>query len=162
MIEYYIDVSTPTINLPSEKCLISSNLSTHNEKLMLAGVNNFYLNTDMERYEYINLRIDIIPEEIIVQCDLRELVEDAWVYTEIMKGIYGLQQARVLANQKLKTYLVKYRCISTRYTAELWTHTTTNIKFTLCIDGFLVKYVNANDEIYLLNALRLYRLSLVI
>ena len=104
----------------------------------------------------------IIPEEIIAQYGFIELEEDAWVYTEIRNGIYGLPQAGILANQKLKTYLVKYRCISTRYTAELWTHTTTNIKFTLCIDGFLVKYVNANDEIYLLNALRLYRLSLVI
>ena len=70
----------------------------------------------------IYIYVLIIPEEIIAQYGLRELEEDAWVYTEIRNGMYGLPQAGILANQKLKTHLVKYRYISTRYTAGLWTH----------------------------------------
>jgi hypothetical protein len=64
---------------------------------------NIYLNTPMPNPEYMRLQLDIIPEEIIVAYNLRELATlDGWVYIEICKGMYGLPQAGILANQLLE------------------------------------------------------------
>ena len=34
------------------------------QKGMCADIKDFYLNTEMERYEYMRLKADLIPEEI--------------------------------------------------------------------------------------------------
>ena len=53
---------------------------------MFLGIDlaNFYLNTLMADPEYMHLRLDIIPEEIILKYNLRDLVdEEGWVYIAI-------------------------------------------------------------------------------
>jgi hypothetical protein len=73
--------------------------------VIVLGINlaNFYLNTPMPNPKNMRLQLDIIPEEIIVAYNLRELVTlDGWVYIEICKGMYGLPQASILANQLLE------------------------------------------------------------
>ena len=50
---------------------------------MFLGIDlaNFYLNTPMADPEYMRLRLEIIPKEIIVKYNLRDLVnEEGWVY----------------------------------------------------------------------------------
>jgi hypothetical protein len=39
------------------------------------------------------------PEEIVDKYNLKALAVDSWVYIEIIKGMYGLKQAGLLANQ---------------------------------------------------------------
>ncbi len=56
---------------------------------MTVDIKNFYLNTPMAWYEYVRLKIDDIPKEIIMQYNLREKVNDGYVYIEICKGMYG-------------------------------------------------------------------------
>ena len=72
---------------------------------MCADIANFFLNNPMDRYEYMKLPLDIIPEEIIQQYNLRKLSYKGFVYMEIKKGMYGLPQAVKLANDKLKLHL---------------------------------------------------------
>jgi hypothetical protein len=43
--------------------------------------------------------IKLIPQEIIMQYNLIPLVSDGHVYIEVQKGMYGLPQASILANQ---------------------------------------------------------------
>jgi hypothetical protein len=46
------------------------------------GINlaNFYLNTPLPNYKYMQLCLDIIPEEIILAYNLRDIVDpDRWV-----------------------------------------------------------------------------------
>jgi len=65
---------------------------------MTGDIKNFYLNTPLLRYEYVRLKIADIPEEIIVQYNLREkAAPDGSIYIEIRKGMYGLPQAGLLA-----------------------------------------------------------------
>jgi hypothetical protein len=45
------------------------------------------------------------PEEIVDKYNLRALAVDGWVHIEIRKGMYGLKQAGLLANQLLQTSL---------------------------------------------------------
>jgi hypothetical protein len=69
---------------------------------MTLDIKDFYLNTEMERYEYMGLPIDIIPQEIIDQYQLLPLVHNGYVYIEIRTGMYGLPQAGIIANNKLR------------------------------------------------------------
>ena len=49
----------------------------------------------------MQLPISIIPDEIIEQYNSQELEHDGKVYTEIKKGMYGLPQSGILANNLL-------------------------------------------------------------
>ena len=64
LVDYPGDVSTKTADLTTAKILFNSVLSTPGAKFMGIDLKNFYLNTPLERYEYMRLPIDITPEEI--------------------------------------------------------------------------------------------------
>ena len=60
---------------------------------------NFYLNNALPEPEYMKLHLNIIPQEIIGEYALHNLVdEDGWVYLKIVKGMYGLKQAEIIVN----------------------------------------------------------------
>jgi hypothetical protein len=59
--------------------------------------------TPMKEYEYMQLRLELIPNKIIRQYNLRDLVdEQGWVYDVIRMGMYDLPQAGILPNKLLK------------------------------------------------------------
>jgi hypothetical protein len=62
----------------------------------------------------MRLWLDILPQEIINKYNLTKIVNaDEWVYVEICKGIYGLPQAGILANNLLEKCLAlrgDYQC----------------------------------------------------
>jgi hypothetical protein len=62
-----------------------------------------YLETPLDRYEYMKMPIALFPADIIDHYGLNNTVLDGYVYMEIRKGMYGLPQAGVLANKLLKT-----------------------------------------------------------
>jgi hypothetical protein len=58
----------------------------------------FYLNMPMDRPEYVRIKIKDVPDEIIKEYNLREMVDDdGYLYVEVRKGMYGLPQAGLLA-----------------------------------------------------------------
>ena len=77
---------------------------------------NFYLNTPMERFEYMRLPITIIPDKIIQQYNLLPKVHNGYVYIEICKGMYGLPQSSILANQLLAKRLALHGYKQTTHT----------------------------------------------
>ncbi len=85
------------------KLVINSTISMPGAIFLGIGLANFYLNTPLPNYEYMRLCLDIIPEEVILAYNLRDIVNpDGWVYIKIRKGIYGLPQAGILANKLLE------------------------------------------------------------
>ena len=98
-IDYPGEVSTPTSDLTTAKILINSILSTPNAKGMCADIKDFYLNTEMERYEYMKVKLEVIPQEIVEQYNLSQVVMEGWIHIEIRKGMYELHQAGLLANK---------------------------------------------------------------
>eukprot|EP00957_Ditylum_brightwellii_P044213 3354904-Ditylum_brightwellii.AAC.1 len=64
-INYPHDVSTPTADAITAKCVINSTISTPGAKFMCLDIKNFYLGTPMDWYEYMWLPVEIIPEEIM-------------------------------------------------------------------------------------------------
>jgi hypothetical protein len=73
---------------------------------MCLDVKNFYLGTPMESFEYMRIPITLIPQVITDQYKLLPLVSDGHVYIQVQKGMYGLTQAVILANQLLARRLV--------------------------------------------------------
>jgi hypothetical protein len=57
---------------------------------MTLDIKNFYLNTPMERYKYICIKLDDVPEEIIQQYLLQDKVDSkGYIFIEVKKGMYG-------------------------------------------------------------------------
>ena len=89
LIHFPGDVTTPTADLITARIIFNSVLSTKNAKFMCADISNFYLNNSMNRYEYMKLPLDIIPEEIIQKYNLINLAHKVFVYPLIGGGHYS-------------------------------------------------------------------------
>ena len=154
-LDYEGKVSAPTAKLTTAKCLINSVISTRRGRFLVADIKNFYLNSIMRIFEYMRLPFKLIPKEIVDQYNLQDLVTpDGWIYIEIRKGMYGLKQAGMLANEQLTDHLALSGYHPTPLTHGLWTHKTRKIKFSLVVDDFGIKYENKADAEHLLQTLR--------
>ncbi len=60
----------------------------------------------MDRPEYVRLKIDDVPDKIITEYESHTLVnEESLLYVEVTKGMYGIHQAKILAQQQLEQRL---------------------------------------------------------
>jgi hypothetical protein len=159
-LDYSGDVSTSTANITTFKILINSTLSTEDATMMMMGIKNYYLGTPLPRFEYMKMLLSRFPEEIVQKYKLNALAVDGWVYIEIRKGMYGLKQAGLLANQLIHTRLAPFGYYPARHTPGLWLHKNRSISFTLIVDYFAAKYVGKQHAEHLSNALlRTYELT---
>jgi hypothetical protein len=122
---------------------------------MTLGVKSFYLNTPMVRYEYVRIKTGDIPDKIIVEYNLRDKVSnDGYIYVEIQKGMYGLPQAGILAQELLEKQLNKHGYLQSKAVPGLWTHKTRPILFTLVVNDFGVKYIGKEHAMHLISILK--------
>ena len=152
-INYPYKVTTETAEITTHKLLLNSVVSTPNARYMTADIGNFYLGTPMDRAEYMFLPLSYIPKEIIDEYELTKIAKDGKVYTEVNKGMYGLPQAGILANHKLKRDLLPFGYYPCRHTPGLWKHLWRPITFTLVVDDFGVKYVGRQHAEHLMTTL---------
>jgi hypothetical protein len=153
ILDYSSDVATSTADITTFKILINSTLSTEDAAMMMMDIKNYYLGTPLPRFEYMKMMLSRFPEEIVQKYNLNALAVDGWVYIEIRKGMYGLKQAGLLANQLLKTHLAPFGYYPIRHTPGLWLHRTRPISCTLVVDDFAVKYVGKQHAEHLRDAL---------
>ena len=85
--------------------------------------------------------IDIIPDKIINLYNLHEKVHNGFIYMEIVRGMYGLPQAGILANQLLRKRLNPHGYFEVPHTPGLWKHESLPVQFTLVVEDFGVKYI---------------------
>jgi hypothetical protein len=159
-LQYSGDVATSTANITTFKILVNITLSTKDAVMMMMDIKKYYLGTPLPRLEYMKMLLSRFPEEIIQKYNLNDLAVDGWVYIEIRKGMYGLKQAGLLANQLLQTRLAPFGYYPARHTPGLWLHKTQPISFTLVVHDFAVKYVGKHPAEHLRNdLLRTYELT---
>jgi hypothetical protein len=103
ILDYSGDVATSTTDITAIKILINSTLSTKYSAMMMMDKKNYYLGTPLPQFEYMKMLLSRFPEEIIQKYNLNALAVNGWVSIEIRKGMYGLKQAGLLANQLLQT-----------------------------------------------------------
>jgi hypothetical protein len=114
---------------------------------------NYYLGTPCPRFEYMEMLLSRFLEEIVDKYNLHALAVDSWVHIGIRKGMYGLKQAGLPANQLLQSRLAPFGYYLARHTPGLWLHKTRPLIFSLIVDNFAVKYVAKQHADHLINAL---------
>jgi hypothetical protein len=152
-LDYSGDIATSTADITTFKILINSTLSTKDAAMMMMDIKNYYPVTPLPWFEYMKMLLSRFPEEIVQKYNLNALAVDGWVYIEIRKGMYSLNQAGLLANQLLQTHLAPFGYYPARHTPGLWLHKTRTISFTLVVDDFAVKYVGKQHAKHLRDAL---------
>jgi hypothetical protein len=153
-INYPFDVGTPTADMQLVKLLFNSIVSTPGAKFMSLDISNFYLETPMKRYEYMRMKLQDIPDEIVEQYKLKEKVDkNGFVYVEIRRGMYGLPQAGIIAQELLEKRLNERGYHQSKFTPGLWTHETRKTKFALVVDDFGIKYESEEDAQHLIDSL---------
>ena len=149
------ETGTPTAEMLVAKILLNSVISTKKAKFMTMDISNFYLNTPMKRPEYIRIKLTDIPDEIINEYNLRTIAAtDGSVYIEVNKGMYGLPQAGLLANELLEKRLNKQGYRQSKLVPGLWKHDWRPIQFTLVVDDFGVKYVGKEHAQHLFKTIQ--------
>jgi hypothetical protein len=153
-IEYPGDKSTRTAGLTTAKILINSVISTMGAKFLVIDIKKIYLNTPLGRFEYMVINLSSLPQEKIDKYDLLNLAQDRKVHIEIQKGMYGLPQAGILANELLQRNLAKDGYRPMQHTHGLWTHDTRPISFSLVVDNFGVQYIGREHAEHLMAVIK--------
>jgi hypothetical protein len=126
------------------KLLFNSTISTKGARFMIMtmDISNFYLNSPLPRPEFIKIKLSDIPEEIINEYNLHEKATPSGsVYIMAVKGMHGLPQAGLIANELFESRLNKHGFRQSKLDPGLWKQDTRPIQFRLVVDDFGVKYV---------------------
>ena len=90
---------------------------------MTIDIKDFYLNTTMPRYEYMRLKLEDLHEDFIKEYKLRDNVTKyGYINVGICKGMYGLPQAGILAQELLEKRLNAKGYRQSKLTPGFWTH----------------------------------------
>ena len=108
LIQYPGELTTRTADLRTTKIMLNSVISTRGARYMTADAGNFYLATPMERKEYLRIAVNLIPQEFMDLYGLHDKVKNGYVYCEMVRGMYELPQAGILANKLLKERLAAH------------------------------------------------------
>ena len=118
-------------------------------------IKDFYLNTPMKWREYMRLELSDLHEYFINKYKLTaKTTKDSYMYIKICKGMYGLLQSGILAQQLLGQRLNErgYRHIS--LTPGYRKHDRRPIYFTLFVEKFGLNYVREEYAKHLVNSLK--------
>ena len=130
--------------------LFNGVVSTKGAKFMTLDISNFYLMTPLNCPEYICVKLADIPQEIIDEYKLRDkATPHGSIHIEANKGMYGLPQAGLLANELLEKRLNENGYRQSKLVPGLWKHDWRPIQFTLVVDNFGVKYMGKEHAIHL-------------
>ena len=155
LINFPDDCGTPTADLLTVKLLLNSIISTPNAKFMTLDLKDFYLMTPMKRYEYFRMKLELFPQDVIDLYDLRNKVDDNGnVHCEVRRGMYGLPQAGIIAQELLQERLAEAGYTQSKITPGYWKHKWRPISFTLVVDDFGVKYIGKEHVLHLIQILR--------
>ncbi len=90
--------------------------------------------------------------QVIEHYKLRDIVTpDGHIYCEIQRGMDGLTQAEIIAQELLADCLKQHGYTQSKTTPGLWLHKMRPIQFSLIVDDFRVKYVGKENALHLLN-----------
>ena len=136
LIDYPGELTTRTADLTTTKLMWNSVISTEGAKYMTADIKSFYLETPLDRFEYMKMDLNLFPQEFRDEYNLDAIAKNGHVFMEIRKGMYGLPQAGILANKLLKKRLANQGYYELPHTPGLWKHISRPIAFTLVVDDF--------------------------
>ena len=156
-LEYSQDSGSPATDLTETKLLLNSTISDYKEKgskFMTMDLKDMFLHTPMKDPEYMKIPFKYFPQDIVQKYKLDKLKHtNGYVYVKIIKGMYGLKQAAVLAYNNLSKLLLKAGYFPIVNSQGMWKHISKPTIFCLCVDDFGVKYCNKEDVQHLIDAI---------
>ena len=72
LLQYLFDTYTPATDLIIAKLLWNSVLSTKDAQYICININNMYFQTPMQQGEYMKIKVELIPLEIMKEYNLNE------------------------------------------------------------------------------------------
>ena len=154
-INYPGDCGTPTADILTVKLLLNSIISTLHAKFMTIDIKDFYLMTPMDRPEYFRMSLELFPDDIIDEYKLRDIIDaKGCIHCEVTRGMYGLPQAGMLAQDQLSKRLNQAGYHQSETTPGFWKHQWRPISFALVVDDFGVKYVGEEHAKHLISVLQ--------
>jgi hypothetical protein len=154
LINYADELSVRTADIYTAKLHWNSVISTKDARYMCLDIGNFYLSAALAYYEYMRMPLALFPEWTINQYNLREHALNGYVHLEMRRAVWGLPQAGILANKRLRRKLAPFGYYECDNTPGLWYHTSRPISFTLVADDFGVKFVGKEHAEHLINSLK--------
>jgi hypothetical protein len=149
-INYPGNCGMPTANMVTVKLHLNSVISTKGACYHTIDLKDFCLMTLMACPEYMHMKLKDLPAEFVELYNLTDKVNsNGHIHIKIQKGMYGLPQAGILAQEFLKKCLNKHGYCQSPITPGLWCHDFCPISFTLCINGFGIKYVGCEHAKHL-------------
>jgi hypothetical protein len=124
------------------KIHLNSVISTKGECYCTINLKDFYLNTPTVCPELMCMKLAELPKTLHKSTNYIALSTPmALSQSKSKKGMYGLPQAGILAQELLQKRLNKHGYCQSPITLGLWQHNFCPISFTLCVDDFGIKYV---------------------
>ncbi len=103
---------------------------------MCLDIKNFYLSTPLDPFENTKMPITLFLAWIVKRYNLTQHVHNGFVYLKLRRAVWGLPQARILANKLLCKRLLPHGYFEYNNTPGLWKLKTSTISFTLVVDDF--------------------------
>ncbi len=154
LIKYDASASVQTADLDTTKLDWNSLISTQDARYMCLDIKNFYLTAALEYYEYMKIPLTLFPAWIVEQYDLIKHALHGFVHLEMRRAVWGLPQAGILANKRLRQKLAPFGYHESENTPGLWYYESRPITFTLVVDNFGVKYVCKEDVQHLITSVK--------
>jgi hypothetical protein len=148
------ELSVRTADITTAKLQWNSVISTKDARYMCLDLSLFYLTANLNYYEYMKIPLNLFPQWIIDQYDLNMHAVDGMVHIEMSKAEYGLPQAGILTNKKLRRELEPHGYLEHKNMPGLWYHKTRPVSFTLVVDDFGMKYVGKEHVNHLISCLK--------
>ena len=148
------ELSVRTADINTAKLHWNSVVSTKDAEYMCLDIKFFYLTAALEYFEYMRIPLELFPSWIIQQYNLATHVYKGFVYIEMRRAVWGLPQAGILANRRLRRKLAPFGYFECVNTPGLWYHETRPISFTLVVDDFGVKFVGKEHALHLIESIK--------
>ena len=103
--------------------MLNSVIRTRGARYMTEDAVNFCLATPTKGKEYLRIAVELIPQEFMDLYGLHDKVKNGYVYCEIVRDMYGLPQAGILANKLLKERLAVHTRLLRSHTYIRTLHT---------------------------------------
>jgi hypothetical protein len=154
LIKYEEELSVRTVDINTAKLHWNSVISTDDAQYMCLDIGNFYLTAALEYFEYMQIPLVLFPAWIMEQYNLKMHALNGYVHLEMRRAVWGLPQAGILANKRLRRKLAPfgyYECVNT---PGLWYQVSRPISFTLVVNDFGVKYVGKEHADHLIASIK--------
>ena len=148
-VEYPGEVTTCTAYLTTVKLHLNSVVSMSTRKFLGVNISNFYLDTPLDHLEHACIAVKYVPHHFIDEYNLALLITNGYLYLEVVKGVYGLPQAGIMANKLLKIWLAPHGYIECTHIHGFWKNVSRKTTFTLWVD-FGTCYTFRADVIHLI------------